>query len=248
MKPYIAAALAFAVISCAREPERLTIAASSSLRGALPELLRAFEAEHDVDVVPLYGPSGALAARVATGGAIDLVIVGDAGFADQLERAGHLAANSRALLAENRLVLVARPTAPTTTRFASLTQLPASQPIAIANPGVSAAGRRTRELLEESWDALKPRLRMRGDSAAALADLRRGNASAAIVYETELGIRRAADVRVLDRADQPRTELWLAITRRGAGRDSARALARFLGSARTRAHLIGHGFRGPAGR
>jgi molybdate transport system substrate-binding protein len=252
-----AAALAVTALSCRSEPEPITIAASSSARGALPELMRAFEEEHAVQVVPLYGPSGALAARVAGGAAIDLVLLGD-GFADELARAGHVVADSRALVAENRLVLVAmRSRSPSKagspgagTRFATLVQLPAAQPIAIANPSVSAAGRSTRELLERLgvWAALRPRLRLRGDSAAALADLRRGNAAAAIVVETELRTRAGTDVAVLDRADQPRPELWLALTRRGGGRAEARALASFLGSAKARAVLAAHGFRGPAGR
>jgi molybdate transport system substrate-binding protein len=238
---------AVAAAGCQSSPERVFAAAASSARFALPELVRAFEAEHPGRVVALYGASGTLAERVAGGAAIDVVLLGDRSFADDLVRAGRLVPDSLVRVAENRLVLVASERAqPAGIRLATLDRLPASQSVSIAQPGFSAAGRHSRALLETLgvWAAVRPRLRRRGDTAAALADVRHGQSATAIVYETDLA--GVDDVAVIDRVDRPRPELWLAVTRHGGERDQARALARFVASPRARALFAAHGFRPPA--
>ena len=49
--------------------------------------------------------------------------------------------------------------------------------------------------------------------------------------------------RLLDRAEPPPVpELWVALTRRGAGRDDARAFAAFLRSETARRLFAEHGF------
>ena len=230
---------------CRRDSERVTVAFATAARAVAPDLERAFEAEHGGDVVLLLGGSGTLADTVVAGSEIDVVVLGDRAEVDRLAEKRHVDPDSRAPVAANRLVLVAPRPAPHVT-FATLSRLPANRSIAIGNPEHSAAGVHTRALFQRLgiWDALRPRLVLGGDVAAALAAVRRGQAQAAVIYQTD--VRGRTEVEVLDTAEPPPVpELWVGLTRRGAGRDAARSFASFLRSDTARRLFAEHGFLPP---
>lgn len=232
-------------LACHGDSERVTVAMATAARQVAPDLETAFEAEHGGDVVLLLGGSGTLADTVVTGSAIDVVLLADRGEIDRLADRRHVAPDTRAPVAATRLVLVAARPAPRVT-FQTLTRLPANQSIAIGNPEHSAAGVHTRALFQRLgiWDELRPRLVLGGDVAAALAAVRRGQAKVAVVYEPDAS--GAPQIEVLDRAaSPPLPELWIALTRRGAGRASARAFASFLRSGTARRLFEEHGFLPP---
>lgn len=231
-----------AAVGCRREPERITVAVPSSMRHVLPDLLDAFESDSPGEVSVLIAGSGTLVDWIEEGAQVDVAIVGDADNLARLSRGGHLDESSRAFVAAQRLVLVAVAPGPGVT-FETLDRLPPTQPIAIGNPALSSAGIHTRALFDRAgrWDDLRPRMLLRGDVAAALAAARRGQAAAAVVYDTDA--RGVADVVVLDAAeDAPHPELWLALTSTGQRRARARELADFLRSAAARRILAEHGF------
>ena len=246
MRGAIAALLALAALAgCRGRSERVTVAVATGARGVAPALERAFEAEHGGDVVLLLGGSGTLADSVRAGAEIDVVLLADRGEVDRLAEKGQVDPASRAAVAATRLVLVAAPPAPAVT-FATLPRLPANQSIAIGNPEHSAAGVHTRALFQRLgiWDELRPRLVLGGDVAAALAAVRRGQAQVAVVYQPEL--RGARGIQLLDTAEPPpHPELWVGLTRRGAGRDAARAFADFVRSGAGRRLFAEHGFLPP---
>ncbi|HLU66125.1 MAG TPA: molybdate ABC transporter substrate-binding protein, partial [Kofleriaceae bacterium] len=247
----LALALALAALpvlpaGCEHDPERITVAGAASARRVLPELAAAFEREHGGDVALLLGGSGALVDRIEAGTRVDVVLIGDAAGLDRLAGEGRLEREGRAAVAGNRLVLVARAARPPAVTFSRLAALPSDQAIAIGNPDHSAAGLDARRLLErlDLWDELRPRLLLRGDVAAALAAVRRGQAGVAIVYQTDAAA--AGDLTVLDRAGPPPApRLWVALTPAGARRQRARAFARFLTSPAARAILERHRFDPP---
>ena len=239
-------ALALAA-GCRGDREVITLAASSSARAALPELTAAFARQSGADVALLVGGTGSVVERIEAGARADVVLLGDEVWLRQLADGGHLdpAGAAPSIVAANRLVLVGGRTA-RPTRFADLRRLPETQIIAVASPDHSAAGRQTQTLLAGLglWDDLRPRMLLRGDVAAALAALRRGQTSLAVVYESD--VTGLDDVVVLDRAEAaPPAMLYLALTRRGADRPRARALAAFLRSAEARRVLERHGFAAP---
>lgn len=236
------AALALLAAACSGGSERITVAVSTVGRAVAPELERAFEAEHGGDLVLLFGGAGTLADGVAAGNEVDVLVLADRGELERLVTREKVTAASLLPVAATRLVLVAARPAPRLT-FATLTRVAANQSIAIGNPEHSAAGVHTRALFERLgvWDELRPRLLLRGDEAAALAAVRRGQARLAVVYDPD--VRGVAEVEILDRAEPPPSpELWVALTRRGAGRDRARAFADFMRSGTARRLFAEHGF------
>lgn len=241
MRAALLAAFALAA-GCRGGSERVTVAMATAARQVAPDLETAFEAEHGGDVVLLLGGSGTLADRVVAGSEIDVVLLADSGEIDRLAEKRVVEPDSRAPVAATRLVLVAARPAPRVT-FATLPRLPANQSIAIGNPEHSAAGVHTRALFRRLgiWDELRPRLVQSGDVAAALAAVRRGQAEAAVVYEPDA--RGFREIELLDTAEPPPLpELWVALTRRGAGRGDARSFASFLRSETARRLFEEHGF------
>jgi molybdate transport system substrate-binding protein len=240
-------AIALVVAGCRSGSERVTVAIATAGRQLAPELEAAFEADGGGDVVLLLGGSGTLAdIAVAAGSEVDVLLLADRAEIDQLVAKKKAEADSRAPVAATRLVLVAARPAPHLT-FQTLTRLASNQSIAIGNPEHSDCGVHTRALFERLgiWDQLRPRLLMRGDEAAALAAVRRGQAEAAVVYEPEA--RGVPDIELLDKADPPPLpELWVALTARGAGHEGARAFVSFVRSGAARRLFQENGFLPPA--
>jgi molybdate transport system substrate-binding protein len=137
----------------------ILVAAASDLAGAMPELAAAFEAEAGVRVVATLGSSGQLAQQTMQGAPVDVFLSADEGWVDQLERAGRLAAGTRAIYANGVLVLLAgRETRPPL----SVGELvdPKYSRIALANPEHAPYGIAARQALESVGihDAVQSRL------------------------------------------------------------------------------------------
>jgi molybdate transport system substrate-binding protein len=231
------------LLGCRGDSESVTVAAAAVARAVAPALGDTFEATRGGRVVLLLGGSGTLADQVAAGAAVDVVLLADRADVDRLAAAGLLAADRRGAVAATRLVLVAARPAPKVT-FESLSSLASNQSIAIGNPEHSASGVHARALFDRLriWDDVRPRLLMRGDVAAALAAARRSQAAVAVVYEPDT--RGLTDLEVLDRDETP-VELWVALTRRGASRATARSFADFLRSDAARRLFDEYGFLPP---
>jgi molybdate transport system substrate-binding protein len=247
-RPLCLALLAtLALAGCGRDREAITLAATSSARAAVPDLVAAFERASGGRVSLLLGGSGSLVDRIESGAAVDVVLLGDQAYVAQLASGGLLDPDLGAgsAVVTNRLVLVGGRTARPAS-FATLGELPDTRLIAVASPDHSAAGRDTRVLLGGLglWEDLRPRMLLRGDVAAALAALRRGQTSLAVVYQSD--VTGIDDVVVLDRAAPPPSPgLYLAVTRKGARRSRARAFASFLRSPEARRIFEQHGFTAP---
>jgi two-component system phosphate regulon sensor histidine kinase PhoR len=237
-----AVALLASLSGCRGEPDRITVAVTSGARDVLPDLLDAFEADHPGEVSVLMAGSGTLVDWIEAGTEADLVLLGDEDNLGRLARGGHLDDGSRTAVATHRLVLVAVAPGPAVT-FETLDHLPPTQPIAIGNPALSSGGLDARALFQRmgQWDDLRPRMLLRGDVAAALAAARRGQAAAAVVYDTDA--KGVPDLAVLDTDDAPpHPALWVAVTATGRRRSRARELAAFLASPAAGALFQAHGY------
>jgi molybdate transport system substrate-binding protein len=176
----------------------LTVAAASSLRTVLPELIQAAPAGSR-PLRATYAASGVLRRQVAAGAPVDVMIFAAATPIDRLIASGDADGATRTLVATNRLVLITPKSGPTL-RFGSLAGLPPESRLAIGDPRTVPAGRYAEEALQRlgSWNSLQSRLVYGANVAAVLAYARRGEVDGAFVYATDA--RTARDVVVSDRA------------------------------------------------
>jgi molybdate transport system substrate-binding protein len=227
----------------------ITLAAAASLRSALPDLVKAFQdASGRPSIQVSYGASDALRKQVEAGAPIDAVLFAAPDDVDALIAEGLADASTRRVIATNRLVLIGPRDGPAL-RFATLGSLPAAARVAIGDPRSVPAGRYAEHALRAlgSWEALAPRFVFGADVAGVLAIVRRGEADAGVVYETDA--RGIPDVRVLDRATgawAPHVELVAAVIPGNGGAEAARRFLDFVVSPRGRAGLAEHGFGPPA--
>jgi len=247
------AALFVATVACktpgVAPPPELSVAAATSLREVMPELVRAYVKAHpDRRVAVTYGASGDLKKQVEAGAPIDAVLFAGAKPVDDLISEGRVDSASRHVIASNELVLVGQPrdggASPLT--FASLTSIPAAEKLAIGDPRTVPAGEYARDYLTSlgEWTALQPRLVFGGNVAAVLVYARRDEAVAAVVYRTELrGVTDLVELDVARGANAPHPKV-VAGSVHGASEQST-AFLQFVTSAEGEKVLASFGFGPP---
>src|SRR5262249_59594095 len=87
----------------------VTVFAAASLKEAMDEHARNFEAATGNKVIVSYGASNALARQIESGAPADLFISADLDWMDYLDQRNLLRANTKADLLRNTLVLIAPP-------------------------------------------------------------------------------------------------------------------------------------------
>lgn len=217
------------------------IAAASSLRIALPDLIDAAAIE-GVPVHATYAASGVLRQEIEAGAPVDLMIFAAADPIDRLIRDGYAEPDSRRVIATNALVLVV-PDGASPLRFDHLDDLPPYVRIAIGDPRTVPVGQYARLALTGLgvWRKLSPQLVYGANVAAVLAYAQRGEVDAAMVYSTDASA--ASNLIVSDRA----AGTWaphpivVAALRPGAP-SAAREFLEFLRSDRGQAILRARGF------
>lgn len=230
------AVLACVFASSAPAADGLLVFAAASLKNALDEVNRAY----DAPVRTSYAASSALARQIERGAPADVFLSADADWMDYLERRGQVVKGTRRPLLGNRLVWVAPAGSPVPAEPLAL--LGQSGRLAIADPAHVPAGKYARAALEHAgtWDRIAGRLAPAENVRAALALVARGEAPLGVVYETDA--RAEPKVRVLARIDarlHPRIEYPAAAVRGSPG--TARYLA-FLASPTAAAIFEKHGF------
>jgi molybdate transport system substrate-binding protein len=227
-------ALGIALLAaCGKRPakQEVTIAAAMSLRGVMPELVRAYGASHTTGAISvMYGASGDLETQVVAGAPVDAVVLAGARQVDELIAKGRATNETRAVVATNDLCLVGRRDGPPLT-FATLGTLAPGERLAVGDPRTVPAGEYARDYLRSlgSWDALAGRLLLGSSVAAVLVYARRGEAAFAVVYRTEL--HDVSDLVILDDAHgpgAPRPEVVAAAVR--GGQSAAVDFVAFLAS------------------
>ncbi len=224
------------------------IAAAASLRNALPALIDAYAAKHPgAKVRATYGASGDLQKQVEGGAPIDGVLFAGARPVDALIEKGLADAAGRRVLATNALVLIG-PKGARPLTFQTIDAVPATEKIAIGDPGAVPAGQYAKAALERlgKWQAIQGRVVFGGDVAAVLAYARRGEVAAAIVYRTE--IRGVEDIALLDEARgdwAPRAEVVGAPVKEAKARAEAAAFLEFVASPEGQRVLAEQGFGPP---
>jgi molybdate transport system substrate-binding protein len=190
----------------AQRDDHVTVYAAASLKEALDELARRFEAQGVGRVVVSYAGSAMLARQIEKGAPADLFISADLAWMDYLAARRLIRAESRGNLLSNRLVLVAPAGSKTTLVVAPKFPLAAALGngrLALADPDHVPAGKYGRAALDALgvWNDVAARLARAENVRAALALVARGEAPLGIVYRTDA----RAEPRVRIVAEFPET-------------------------------------------
>lgn len=168
----------------------VTVFAAASLKEALDEQAKTFEATTGNKVIVSYGASSALAKQIEAGAPADLFISADLDWMDYVAARNLLAPNARFNLLRNTLVLIAPSSSSSTLKIAPNFGLAAAlgtEKLAMANPDSVPAGKYGRSALEKLgvWTSVEKRVARAENVRAALALVSRGEAPFGIVYSTD---------------------------------------------------------------
>ncbi len=222
--------------------DELLVAAAVSLREPLTEIATRYSVQDgDAGVRLTFGASSALAAQVRAGAPVDVLVSADERILDDLQRQGLLDADSRVVVASNRLVvMVAEALEIRIERPEDLTRPEVRR---IAAPAFAVpVGRYAREWLRRRGllEQLEARLIPTEHARATLAAVDQGQADVAIVYATDARLARSARIafevpdaehprivyaaaRVRDSTRSRRADDFLAFLSSRAARDALRA-------------------------
>ena len=168
----------------------VTVFGAASLRDALDDQAKRFEAATGHKVVVAYGASNALAKQIEAGAPADVFISADLDWMDHVQRKQLLVAGSRFNLLRNGLVLIAPASSGATLRIAprfGLAEALGKERLAMANPDSVPAGKYGKSALEslEVWTAVEKRVARAESVRAALVLVSRGEAPFGIVYRSD---------------------------------------------------------------
>jgi molybdate transport system substrate-binding protein len=227
-------------------PKTLRVAAASDLSMVFTELGPRFTGKSGIPVVFTFGSTGLLAHQIRNGAPFDVFAAANVSFVDNVIAAGSCEADSKALYARGRIVLL--PYA--NIDLATLGDLrdPRFHRIAIANPGHAPYGLAAKQALEASglWSAVEPRLVYGENISQALQFVESGNAEAGFVALSL--IRGAAKERMvlIDESLHAPINQALAVCLHGQQTEGGRAFAAFLATPESRQTMADYGFRLPA--
>jgi molybdate transport system substrate-binding protein len=179
----------------------VTVFAAASLKEAMDQQAREFQAATGNRVTVSYGASSALAKQIEAGAPADVFISADLDWMDYLEHRHVVAPRDRVNLLRNTLVLIAPATSTLSLRIAprfSLAAALGSDRLAMANPDSVPAGKYGKAALEKLgvWPSVEPHVARAENVRAALALVSRAEAPLGIVYSTDAMADKG--VRIVD--------------------------------------------------
>lgn len=223
------------------------VLAAASLQEALSDAADAWAAQGHPRPVLSFAASSALARQITAGGRADLFASADTDWMDEVARRGRVVPGTRAVLARNRLVVVARPGTPdvSATRGAALARRLGAAPLAMADPAAVPAGKYGEAALRTLgvWDAVSGRVVRAENVRAALALVERGAAPYGIVYATDARASTAVRIAgVFPAASHPAIVYPVARLTDGPAPRAAEGFRHFLLSRAGQAILARRGF------
>ncbi len=225
----------------------VAVAAAASLRPALDELARAFEAEGGARVVATYGASGTLLAQLRAGAPYALFLSADRDYPRKAIEAG--LATEEVVYAVGRLVAYVPRGSPARVDARGLAALadPAVRRVAIANPALAPYGRAAEAALRAAGvlEAVRPKIVL-GESVAQAALLAHAGAVDAALLPASVAtapeLARAGVAVPLDAAIAPPVPQSAVVLLGARHADLARAFLAFVTGARGRAIVARHGY------
>ena len=197
--------VALAMFLCVASPvvtaADVTVFAAASLKEAMDDQAKQFEAGTGNKVIVSYGASNALAKQIEAGAPADLFISADLDWMDYVDQKHLVAPNARFSLLRNTLALIAPSSSSATLRIGPNFGLAAAlgtEKLAMANPDSVPAGKYGKSALEKLgvWSSVEKQVARAENVRAALALVSRGEAPFGIVYRTDALADKG--VRVVD--------------------------------------------------
>ena len=200
----VAIAVAMGLLSSLSLPaagQTVTVFAAASLREAMDEQARHFEADTGYKVIVSYGGSNALARQIEAGAPAEVFISADLDWVDYVEQRALLVPGSRVNLLRNELVLIAPSSSSAALQIApgfGLATALRNEKLAMANPDSVPAGKYGKSALESLgvWQSVEKQVVRTDNVRAALALVARGEAAFGIVYKTDALAEK--NVRIVD--------------------------------------------------
>jgi molybdate transport system substrate-binding protein len=196
-------AVAALVVSsiAAAQAATITVFAAASLKEAMDQQARLFEAKSGDRVVVSYAGSNALARQIESGAPADLFISADLDWMDYVEQRQLLAPGTRVTLLKNTLVLIAPASSKTAIKIApgfDLAGALGNEKLALANPDSVPAGKYARSAFVALgvWNKVEKQVVRTDNVRAALALVSRQEATFGVVYGTDATADKA--VRIVD--------------------------------------------------
>jgi len=170
--------------------ETVTVFAAASLKDALDENVRAYQAVSGDRIVVSYAASPALAKQIEAGAPADIYISADIDGMDYLEQRRLIKTGTRLNLLKNRLVLIAPSGSNVSASIVPgfpLARLLAGGRLAMADPASVPAGKYGKASLEALgvWKDVQSKVAPAENVRAALVLVSRGEAPLGIVYRSD---------------------------------------------------------------
>jgi len=222
------------------------VASASDMVKALPELAKDFQGRTGVEVVPSFGPSGALAQQIANGAPYDVFLSADRRFVTQLVEDKLIDPSSRIVYAIGQLVLYSPKV-----RIGELGELrsPEVRRFSLANPQLAPYGRAAKQALQRAglWNELQSKIVVAENIRQALEMVESGNVDATLTALSLVSGPSPASVNhqtllnvPSDLFDQIQQEA--GVVSRANSNPNARAFLDYLANANGRAILQRYGF------
>jgi molybdate transport system substrate-binding protein len=190
----------------------ILVFAAATLKPALDEVVRSYQAEGGAKANVAYGPAPTLAKNIVDGAPADIFFSADVLWMDYLAEHKLIRDETRIDVVRNEIVLVQgenRAKNQTVTIGSSfpIVDIVGSGPIAMCNPESHPAGRYARLRLQESnlWEAIASKIAIVENPQVAALMVARGDVSSAVVFATD--IHGVGNVRIAgvfpDQANSP---------------------------------------------
>jgi molybdate transport system substrate-binding protein len=210
---------------------------------AFREIKPLFEKATGARVTLVMGSTGNLAKQIEHGAPADVFFAANESFVDDLQTAGAVIPQTRALYAQGRIVL-ATPTKSTVAvrELADLLK-PEVRRVAIANPAHAPYGRAAQEALESVgvWERLKPKLVYGETIRHTLQFVETGAVEAGIVALSVAGVPDVRYVPIDPRLHKPLNQV-AAVVKRSARPELGVAFIQFLNGPEGRPIMKRSGF------
>lgn len=248
----LAATLIFSAAGCARgtapKREQITVSAAISLKDALDQIGREFQAQHpNAEIAFNYGGSGTLQHQIEQGAPVDVFVSAAAKQMDALESEGLIATGTRRNAAANALALIVPAGSKSVYAFSDLAR-PAVRTIALGEPATVPAGAYARQALDHLGLLRKitGKIVYAKDVRQVLTFVETGNADAGFVYATDARISSKVRVVADAPADSHDAIVYPAAMLRGSKHaDLDREFLDFLGGPQGREAFARFGFAAP---
>jgi molybdate transport system substrate-binding protein len=231
----------------AAQAGEVTIFAAASLKNALDDAAKLYEAKTGDKVVVSYAASSALAKQIESGAPADIFFSADLDWMDYVEKKGLIDVPSRHTLLGNTLVLIAPKdlTVSLTIEkgFPLLEALGPDGKLAMAGVESVPAGKYGKAALIYLgvWDAVAPRVAQAENVRVALAYVAKGEAPLGIVYGTDARSEPAVRVVGIFPADS-HPKILYPVALLASAKPEARNFLDFLLSSEAAPAFEAHGF------